>query len=224
MMRDFDKKLYPNTYNYVKDNIVEGVRCNRCGTPVLISEVEGYTYQCMHCDEDLSTFETYKSSDTYSADEFNDICNDTLAELLLDEERSYALKCFRVYSRTGNRLEESFKPSTSFDNSEINKNDKVIVYNADITKTHAYSILYIIKSNEVDIYAELHKQLTDGLFKKSNVDRIEEVYSIRDGLDADFYNDKDKMRDFVKLSKSEFLRSYSYITEKAYDNTISLTF
>lgn len=32
------------------------------------------------------------------------------------------------------------------------------------------------------------------------------------------------MRDFVKLSKSEFLRSYSYITEKAYDNTISLTF
>lgn len=44
-MRDFDKKLYPNTYNYVKDNIVEGVRCNRCGTTVLISEVEGYTYQ-----------------------------------------------------------------------------------------------------------------------------------------------------------------------------------
>lgn len=29
MMRDFDKELYPNTYNYVKDNIVEGVRCNR---------------------------------------------------------------------------------------------------------------------------------------------------------------------------------------------------
>ena len=57
MMRDFDKKLYPNTYNYVKDNIVEGVRCNRCGTTVLISEVEGYTYQCKHCDEDLSTFE-----------------------------------------------------------------------------------------------------------------------------------------------------------------------
>lgn len=53
-MRDFDKKLYPNTYNYVKDNIVEGVRCNRCGTTVLISEVEGYTYQCMHCDEDLA--------------------------------------------------------------------------------------------------------------------------------------------------------------------------
>lgn len=45
MMRDFDKKLYPNTYNYVKDNIVKGVRCNRCGTTVLISEFEGYTYQ-----------------------------------------------------------------------------------------------------------------------------------------------------------------------------------
>lgn len=44
-MRDFDKELYPNTYNYVKDNIVEGVRCNRCGTTVLKSEVEGYTFQ-----------------------------------------------------------------------------------------------------------------------------------------------------------------------------------
>lgn len=223
-MRDFDKKLYPNTYNYVKDNIVEGVRCNRCGTTVLISEVEGYTYQCMHCDEDLSTSETYKSNDTYSADEFNDICNDTLTELSLDEERSYALKCFRIFSRTGSRLRESFKPSTSFDNSEIGKNDKVIVYSVDITNTHAYSILYIIKSNEVDIYAELHKQLTDGLFKKSNVDRIEEVYSIRDSCDADFYNDKDKMRDYKTLSKTEFLRSYSYLTEKAYDNTMKLTY
>ena len=87
MMRDFDKKLYPNTYNYVKDNIVEGVRCNRCGTTVLKSEVEGYTYQCMHCNEDLSTFETYKSDDTYSADEFDNISNYTLAELLLDEEK-----------------------------------------------------------------------------------------------------------------------------------------
>lgn len=224
MIKNFDKKLYPHTYNYVMNNIVEGVRCNRCGTTVLLSEVEGYTYQCMHCDEDLSTFETYKSNDTYSADEFDIICNDTLTELLLDEERSYVLKCFKVYSRTGSRLRESFKPSTSFDNSENGKNDKVIVYNADITKTHAYSILYIIKSDEVDIYAELHKQLTDGLFKKSDVDRIEEVYSTRDSLDADFYDDKDKMRDFVKLSKSEFLRSYSYITEKAYDNTNSLIF
>ena len=41
----------------------------------------------MHCNEDLSTFETYKSDDTYSADEFDNICNYTLAELLLDEEK-----------------------------------------------------------------------------------------------------------------------------------------
>lgn len=72
---------------YVGKLCVEGVRCNRCGTTVLKSEVEGYTYQCMHCNEDLSTFETYKSDDTYSADEFDNICNYTLAELLLDEEK-----------------------------------------------------------------------------------------------------------------------------------------
>lgn len=36
---------------------------------------------------------------------------------------------------------------------------------------------------------------------------------------TNFINDKEKMRDFKKLSKKEFLASYSYLTEQEYDNT-----
>lgn len=32
--------------------------CKRCGSEVAKSEVEGYSYSCDNCDEDLYTFET----------------------------------------------------------------------------------------------------------------------------------------------------------------------
>lgn len=35
----------------------------------------------------------------------------------------------------------------------------------------------------------------------------------------DFTDDKEKMRDFAELTKDEFLRSYSYLTEEEYDAT-----
>lgn len=38
-------------------------------------------------------------------------------------------------------------------------------------------------------------------------------------IPIDFINDKEKMRDFYKLSKREFLESYSYLTEEEYDST-----
>ena len=34
-----------------------------------------------------------------------------------------------------------------------------------------------------------------------------------------FYDDAEKMEDFRILSKEEFLKSYSYLTEQEYDNT-----
>ena len=37
--------------------------------------------------------------------------------------------------------------------------------------------------------------------------------------DADFIDDEEKMYDFVRLTKEEFLLSYSYLTEDEYDNT-----
>lgn len=36
---------------------------------------------------------------------------------------------------------------------------------------------------------------------------------------TDFMCDLEKMRDFIKLSKEEFLFSYSYLTEEEYDLT-----
>jgi len=39
---------------------------------------------------------------------------------------------------------------------------------------------------------------------------------------ANFINDEEKMRDFIALSKAEFLRSYSYLTEEEYNNTLQL--
>jgi transposase-like protein len=35
-----------------------------------------------------------------------------------------------------------------------------------------------------------------------------------------FNEDKEKMRDFEEISKEEFLLTYSYLTEKEYDDTL----
>ena len=43
---------------------------------------------------------------------------------------------------------------------------------------------------------------------------MENIYN-----DADFIDDKEKMYDFVHLTKEEFLSSYSYLTEDEYNNT-----
>ena len=37
-----------------------------------------------------------------------------------------------------------------------------------------------------------------------------------------FLDDKEKMEDFVDLTKGEFLKSYSYLTEEEYDETADL--
>ena len=43
---------------------------------------------------------------------------------------------------------------------------------------------------------------------------MENIYN-----DADFIDDEEKMYDFVRLTKEEFLLSYSYLTEDEYNNT-----
>lgn len=63
MMRDFDKKLYPNTYNYVKDNIVEGVRCNRCGADSFDSDLENYEYLTVKTASEVIKYNTQKIMD-----------------------------------------------------------------------------------------------------------------------------------------------------------------
>lgn len=39
---------------------------------------------------------------------------------------------------------------------------------------------------------------------------------------SNFIDDEEKMRDFRTLSKEEFLKSYSYLTEAEYNNTKAL--
>jgi hypothetical protein len=46
--------------------------------------------------------------------------------------------------------------------------------------------------------------------------------SHEDFSEGDFLNDKEKMRDFAKLTKEDFMFTYSYLTEAEYDNTARL--
>ena len=50
--------------------------------------------------------------------------------------------------------------------------------------------------------------------KRKEILIMENIYK-----DADFIDDEEKMYDFVRLTKEEFLSSYSYLTEDEYNNT-----
>ena len=60
LKQQFDVEKCPKTMAYVLERDAGYVRCNRCGSVVLKSDVEGYSYQCMFCDEDLYTIETHE--------------------------------------------------------------------------------------------------------------------------------------------------------------------
>lgn len=44
----------------MEQSTVKVRKCNRCGSVVCKSEVEGYKYSCNSCDEDLYEFETHE--------------------------------------------------------------------------------------------------------------------------------------------------------------------
>jgi hypothetical protein len=39
---------------------------------------------------------------------------------------------------------------------------------------------------------------------------------------ANFIGDKEKMYDFTRLTKEEFMFTYSYLTNEEYDNTLAI--
>lgn len=59
-------------------------------------------------------------------------------------------------------------------------------------------------------------------YMDSNMLTREVLGNAPDYSTANFLADEEKMRDFVELSKDEFLASYSYLTEDEYDNTMAL--
>jgi hypothetical protein len=82
----FDKRKSPKSFEYFVTHYNSfRRRCNKCGSPVLKSDVEGYSYQCMNCDEDLYEFETYEG-EIHKVKELKQLCCDVRDLLLLDEE------------------------------------------------------------------------------------------------------------------------------------------
>lgn len=81
------KENYPKTYEYICNHLpkYDTIRCGRCGSPVLTSDVEGYSYQCMYCDEDLFKTEIYEGV-SWTDEEKRILSKDCVELLLLDEE------------------------------------------------------------------------------------------------------------------------------------------
>ena len=81
----FNIRKSPKSFAYVFSHYTLKQRCGRCGSPVLKSDVKGYIYQCMNCDEDLYQFETYEGKPC-TFKEFKTLCCDVRDLLLLDVE------------------------------------------------------------------------------------------------------------------------------------------
>lgn len=85
-MATYDDK-FTVAKKYVHDRI-SNMRCNRCNSPVLITEIpeNGYTHQCMYCDEDLYACEIHHG-ETILDDELDDLYEQTNAIFLFEEEK-----------------------------------------------------------------------------------------------------------------------------------------
>lgn len=79
------KRDRTKTYQYVLDNDMVNVRCNRCGSVVLRETfVEGYPYQCMECDENLYGIETHIGAE-HTRKELDRLVQNTARLLCLDD-------------------------------------------------------------------------------------------------------------------------------------------
>ena len=73
---------------------------------------------------------------------------------------------------------------------------------------------------EIRDYMELHNADEVGINNQWTMEESEYYLLLSDKYNyEDFTSDKEKMRDFNKLTKVEFLKSYSYITEEEYHLT-----
>ena len=80
----FNPEKFPKTMAYVLERDTGNIRCNRCRSVVLRSDVKGYVYQCMFCDEDLYGIETYEG-EWHTDEEFNELLCQTRDILCKDE-------------------------------------------------------------------------------------------------------------------------------------------
>ena len=84
MNQNFNITKSPKTFAYVLERDTFTIKCNRCGSPVLKSDLDDYVYQCMNCDEDLYEFETHQG-EYHTDEELDTLCCNTRDLLLLDD-------------------------------------------------------------------------------------------------------------------------------------------
>lgn len=84
MKQKFNIEESPKTFAYVLERDTFTIKCNRCGSPVLKSDLDDYAYQCMNCDEDLYSFETH-DGEYHTDEELDTLCCNTRDLLLLDD-------------------------------------------------------------------------------------------------------------------------------------------
>lgn len=81
---------------------------------------------------------------------------------------------WKVYGAPGHRQKESFSPSYIYDFSDENDPIRIIeVENCDLTGTHDYSLIRIIRKTQDECIEELEGQLTDGIFENCNHGEVE---------------------------------------------------
>lgn len=80
----FIKEQAPKSFEYVNKRVYKTLRCNRCGSIVLKSDLPQYSYQCLNCDEDLFKIEVHRG-EKIKPYEFDDLCEVARDILLLDD-------------------------------------------------------------------------------------------------------------------------------------------
>ncbi len=83
---------------------------------------------------------------------------------------------WRVYGREGHRQRESFAKSYQHDFSENGKIRKLYVANADVTGTHEYTLIAIVRDSKEECMQEFEGQLSDGVFENSCVGKTELMF------------------------------------------------
>jgi hypothetical protein len=85
-------------------------------------------------------------------------------------------RTWRVYGAEGHRQREAFNASCKYDWSKEDGCTRIIeVLNADVTGTHAYSVVRITRDTAEECADDLDGQISDGIFENSRVGKIEEV-------------------------------------------------
>jgi hypothetical protein len=84
---------------------------------------------------------------------------------------------WRVYGNPGQQQMETYDESFRYDFSEPGDTRIIEVDNYDITGTHEYAVVRIIRNTYEECYAEFSGQITDGIFEEYYVGHTEEISS-----------------------------------------------